>query len=196
MFCHMTGRNEEATSELCLKAFAGELCERGYEGLRMGDVARRAGISRPTLYRHYHSREELFRATIDDIFFAFYEQAEPYFANYDDSFSLAVNYLASAITFRHSALVRALVESRQDDIFMDQLRKYFARLLGAMIRQRPEARVNTVTLGMVTALMAGACYQSLRHWIEHGMQQDPRSISRVMAHVFNGRLVDLLLEEE
>ncbi len=190
----MTGSNEEATSELCLKAFAEELCERGYERLRMGDVARRAGVSRPTLYRHYHSREELFRATIDDIFFAFYDSAEPYFSNFDDSFSLAINYLASSITFRHSVLVRALVESQQDDIFMDQLRKYFSRLLGAMIRQRPEARVNTVTLSMVTALMAGACYQSLKHWIEHGMQQDPRSISRILVHVFNGGLIDLLLE--
>jgi AcrR family transcriptional regulator len=38
--------------------------ERGYAATRLEDVARRAGVSKGTLYLYYENKEELFKAVV------------------------------------------------------------------------------------------------------------------------------------
>ena len=183
----------EDTARLCRQAFTELLGEYGYDGVRMGQVARRAGVSRPTLYRYFHSREELFRATADAIFEEFYDQAAPYLENFDDSLSLALNFMAATVAYHNRPLIHALVNTGAEDIFTSQLRKYFARMTGSMLRQRGHPPVHAGKLSLLTALMAGACIQTVRQWLSDDCQQTPREVSEVLAHCFNGQLVDVLL---
>src|SRR3954467_11856889 len=41
-----------------------EFAERGYEGTSTEDIARRAGISQPYLFRLFGTKKELFKATV------------------------------------------------------------------------------------------------------------------------------------
>lgn len=185
---------QEDTARRCREAFVALLAEVGYKQVRMGDVASRAGVSRPTLYRYYHSREELFRATADAIFEEFYDQAGPYLENFDDSLSLALNFMAATVAYHNPELIRALVDSGAEDIFTSQLRKYFARMAGSMLRQKGQPPINAGKLSLVTALLAGACFHTVRQWLHDDWKQSPREVSQVLAHCFNGQLVDALLE--
>lgn len=47
---------------------AGELFdERGYRGASMGELARRAGVSKPVIYDLFGSKEELYRASTEEV---------------------------------------------------------------------------------------------------------------------------------
>lgn len=188
--------NGDETRARCLQAFIELLREKGYRGVRMVEVARRAEVSRPTLYRYFSSREEMFRELADNIFGLFYDQAEHYFEDYDDSMSLAMNKLAANVAYNQIEWVQALADSGADDIFISQLRKYFARITGSMLRHTGRKAVSAPQLEMVTAMMAGACYYPLKHWLKTGMQQSPADIAQVLTHTFNARLLDLLAQPE
>jgi len=48
-----------ATPERLLASAAAACVEHGFEGVTLGDVARRAGVSTPAVYNHYRSKAEL-----------------------------------------------------------------------------------------------------------------------------------------
>ncbi|MDF1822478.1 MAG: TetR/AcrR family transcriptional regulator [Alcanivoracaceae bacterium] len=185
---------QEDTAARCREAFVARLMDVGYSQVRMGDVARQAGVSRPTLYRYYHSREELFRATADAMFEEFYDQAGPYLENFDDSLSMALNFMAATVAYHNPRLIRALVDSGADDIFTSQLRKYFARMVGSMLRQKGQPPIHSGKLSLLTALLAGACFHTVRQWLRDDWKQSPREVSEVLTQCFNGQLVQVLLQ--
>ncbi len=180
----------------CQQAFVSLLSEQSFQQVRMAEVATRAGTSRPTLYRHYHNKEQLFRASVDMLFEQFYDQAEPYLTQFEDSLALAVNYLASSVAYQHRELIRTLLQSGADEIFISQMRKYFSRLIGTLLRQQPERKFRQEDIGLVTALLAGACFASLKEWHANGMVQSPRHMARVLAHLFNAQLLELIGDQD
>jgi AcrR family transcriptional regulator len=70
-----TRRKDARPAELLASALD-LFVERGYAGTRLDDVARRAGVSKGTLYLYYSSKEELFKAVIREGLVPVYEQGE------------------------------------------------------------------------------------------------------------------------
>ncbi len=57
-------KTKEARREDILDAAFQEFAERGLEGASTEDIARRAGISQPYVFRLFHTKKELFRAVV------------------------------------------------------------------------------------------------------------------------------------
>ena len=57
--------------------------ERGYAATRLEDVARRAGVSKGTLYLYYENKEELFKAVVRSSIVPVIDDAEVSVAEYD-----------------------------------------------------------------------------------------------------------------
>jgi AcrR family transcriptional regulator len=55
---------EERTSERLLDAALVELGARGFDAMRLEDIATAVGITRPSLIHHYATKEALYRATV------------------------------------------------------------------------------------------------------------------------------------
>jgi AcrR family transcriptional regulator len=53
-----------AADEAILRATVDEFAERGYEGLRVENVAERAGVAKSTIYRRYPSKSDLVAAAL------------------------------------------------------------------------------------------------------------------------------------
>ncbi|MEO8039745.1 MAG: TetR/AcrR family transcriptional regulator [Betaproteobacteria bacterium] len=70
-----TRRKDARPAEL-LAAALDLFVERGYAGTRLDDVARRAGVSKGTLYLYYSSKEQLFKAVIREGLVPVYEHGE------------------------------------------------------------------------------------------------------------------------
>jgi AcrR family transcriptional regulator len=179
-------------AQRCQHAFLSLLEQQTFSAMRMADVAKLANTSRPTLYRHFHSKEQLFRASVDELFDQFYDQAEPYLEQFEDSLSLVVNFLASSVAFQQRALIQTLLSSGADDLFISQLRKYFARLLGTLLRQKEIKPIRQSDVDIITSMLAGACFYCLKEWENNGMQQSPKQMAKVLAHLFNGQLLSLI----
>lgn len=57
-------RRKDARPQELLTAALGLFVERGYAATRLEDVARRAGVSKGTLYLYFTNKEELFKAVV------------------------------------------------------------------------------------------------------------------------------------
>jgi AcrR family transcriptional regulator len=64
-----------------LDAALAVFAEHGLVAARLDDIARRAGLSKGTIYLYFPNKEELFREVIRSSVIAFIEQAEEYSAN-------------------------------------------------------------------------------------------------------------------
>src|SRR5215470_16376162 len=56
-------RKDERPAEIIAAALA-SFAERGFSATRLDDIARRAGVTRGTLYLYFPSKEELFKAVV------------------------------------------------------------------------------------------------------------------------------------
>ena len=75
-------RKDERPGELTAAAL--ELfVERGYANTRLEDVAKRAGVSKGTLYLYFENKEELFKAVVREGIVTTIEEAERVFEHYE-----------------------------------------------------------------------------------------------------------------
>src|SRR6059058_3898317 len=58
--------------------------ERGLAAARLEDIAKRAGLSKGTIYLYFPNKEELFREVVRNSVVAFIERGEAYFVEYPD----------------------------------------------------------------------------------------------------------------
>lgn len=76
-------RRKDARPQELLAAALAQFVERGYAATRLEDVAKRAGVSKGTLYLYFANKEELFKAVVRANIVATIGEAEQDAASYD-----------------------------------------------------------------------------------------------------------------
>ncbi len=76
-------RRKDARPQELLAAAIDLFVERGFAATRLEDVARRAGVSKGTLYLYYTNKEELFKAVVRESILPFLGRAEMSVAGFD-----------------------------------------------------------------------------------------------------------------
>ena len=76
-------RRKDARPQELLAAALDLFVERGFAATRLEDVARRAGVSKGTLYLYYANKEELFKAVVRDNIVTAIGDAEEIVATYE-----------------------------------------------------------------------------------------------------------------
>lgn len=76
-------RRKDARPQELLAAAIDLFVEHGFAATRLEDVARRAGVSKGTLYLYYTNKEELFKAVVRESILPFLGQAELSVAEFD-----------------------------------------------------------------------------------------------------------------
>ena len=76
-------RRRDARPQELLEAAIDLFVERGYAATRLEDVARRAGVSKGTLYLYYENKEELFKAVVRGSIVPVIGEAEMSVAGFD-----------------------------------------------------------------------------------------------------------------
>ncbi|GAB4254011.1 MULTISPECIES: TetR/AcrR family transcriptional regulator [Deferrisoma] len=66
----------DETRERILAVAARRFAERGFSGAQMAEIAREAGMGVGTLYKHFPSKEDLFRAMVDRFLTGVFEATE------------------------------------------------------------------------------------------------------------------------
>jgi AcrR family transcriptional regulator len=76
-------RRKDARPQELLAAALELFVERGFASTRLEDVARRAGVSKGTLYLYFENKEELFKAVVRDSLVPIIGEAEDIIASFD-----------------------------------------------------------------------------------------------------------------
>ncbi|MEU1674012.1 TetR/AcrR family transcriptional regulator [Streptomyces roseifaciens] len=127
-------------------------------GVPLGEIARRAGVGTGTVYRHFPSKTDLFRATVSDRVRLFTDTARE-LAHADDPGGVFYRYLSAVIrlTVRNKGLCDALegLGSRFDA--SPGVETDFREALSALLRraQQADAVRKDVTVDDLMALLMG-----------------------------------------
>ena len=165
--------------------------DKAYDKVSTKEIAESAGISRQTLYRHYGNKEEIIRAIFDDMFEVFYEQAEPHFSSLDQGVVFSLNLMAYTVMSNHKEAFMVLARSGADEIIYNQLRRYFRRFFGALLRHT-DRTPNEESMEYVLDMVAGGSIRALKRWALGGMKQSPQEMARIHATFFNNDSITLL----
>ncbi len=95
-------RRAEARPQELLEAALAEFVERGYAATRLEEVARRAGVSKGTLYLYYANKAELFKAVVRMSLVANLDDAQTAIAGHRGSSRELLVFLLSEFTRRVS----------------------------------------------------------------------------------------------
>jgi AcrR family transcriptional regulator len=73
---HRTSRAARATRQTILEAARREFADQGFEAATTVSIARRAGITQPLIHYHFGSKEDLWRASVSDLFQSLHEAVD------------------------------------------------------------------------------------------------------------------------
>ncbi|MET9414224.1 helix-turn-helix domain-containing protein [Streptomyces klenkii] len=129
--------------------------EEGGLAVPLGEIARRAGVGTGTVYRHFPSKEALFRAAVSDRIVLFTDTARE-LAHAEDAGAVFYRYLSAVIrlTVRNKALCDAL-EGRFEP--SPGVEEAFREALGVLLRRAQQAGAvrKDVTIDDLMALLMG-----------------------------------------
>ncbi len=99
-------RRKEARPGEIIDAALELFCEKGFAGTRMDDVARRAGVTKGTVYLYFKNKEALFYALVNEMVVPQVERAE----------NMITNHAGSA-----ASLIEVLIQQWQQNIIKTKL---------------------------------------------------------------------------
>ena len=145
-------RAEDRPREICAAALD-IFAEKGFAAARLDEIARRAGVSKGTLYLYFHSKEDLFRAVVRDTVAPNIELVRGIVDSVDVPFAdivraLLPRFAVLAQSVRVGAVAKMVIgESRNfpelAKVWHDEVVSKMLAILGTLIRraqQRGEVR--------------------------------------------------------
>lgn len=191
---HLTPYMEEEkdTVEKIKKGFASVLENKPYTKIRMGEVAEASNISRQTIYRYFHSKEEILRSINDDLFDEFYERTEDMLGNFEGDYPQRVCEIVYEVVAERAQPAMALMATDASDIIYNQVRRYMKRVLGKVVRSQNIEIKDPEYLELVVDHISGAGYHVLKRWALGGMKYSPAQMARITAQILNVELLTLV----
>jgi len=163
-----------------------------FNKIRMAEVAKIAGTSRQNIYRYFSSKEEIFQAAVDDLFDDFYEKATPFLMDAETDFSYFFIFLVYSEVQKHSDVFLSMMRSGADDILRQQMRRYYRRFVGKIIRAANIEVKEIDMLDYIGDIAVGSTFELLKRWVNTGMKESPQQMARIHSHFFNGKLIDII----
>ncbi len=166
-------------TDCLINSFLILLKEKKYEELSVSELCKKAGISRMTFYRTYHSKEEVFYRYIDRLVEDYKIEIthDKGFASY-----IRLEYIELIFAYfrKYSEVVKCMVENHIDDY----LRKKFIR---TELNLTLDSDVDNNSRYTAIAY-ANALYGLLTDWICSGMTENPIVPATVLYNIFSGQI--------
>ncbi len=152
--------NEEAKLRLCEAAL--ECLHRsGLEKATMSDIAKEAGVARPTLYKHFKSKIEIFFASIDMVAFTFTQSVvehAQHFATVEERIVETIVYVVKELPqHRYLSLVldNECAAALKTRAFSDDATLVFSKMVaGPLIDIRPDLEDQGIEIAEVMSRFA------------------------------------------
>ncbi|TWT64019.1 TetR/AcrR family transcriptional regulator [Rubinisphaera italica] len=132
-----------ASYDAILEAAVAEFAERGRDGVRMEQVAVRAGLNKSLVYRHFENRDKLFEAALQSVFSKRFELLEDLPTELNGLFDLWTGRIASDPQFMKMLLRESLESDIEQPIHADLRSSYYAHQIKAMQKQQEQGQLPT-----------------------------------------------------
>jgi len=161
------------TRQLLREALLALISEKGYDGIRVLDIAERANLNRATFYLHYRDKSDLLLQSSEDVFNDLATRFEPITK---DNLALDKPPIQLQIVFEHVAqhadFYRVILGKDGVPAFAAKLREYIAAISHERVDQLhalfPDA-AQIIDSRYVANYVAGALVGTITWWLETGM---------------------------
>ena len=150
--------------------------EKGYEKTSITDITDRAGLSRPTFYLHYKSKEEILmdqlEILLDPITEEFYQFKFNSENDHPGSYSVIKTF---ECILEHIEIFRLVIQTDAEYLLLEKMAQNNLVYLEDLAH-RCKRKINQDILNLSAQLMAGAFIAIFANWIQDGCTNSPEII--------------------
>jgi len=172
------------TRKLIREALIALIEERSFDAITVGEIAKRAMVSRAAFYRYYHDKYDLVEQIFEEAIHTLMREIGP--ASRHLPGDLDPQYLPEPWVklFEHFAgyerLYRVLLGGKGSSWFVTKMRTYLADAMSERLQQSvcsSNGKHRADTDGYVSTLISALFIETIIWWLEHGRPQTPRQIA-------------------
>lgn len=204
------------TQKLLREALIALVEERGFDAITVGEIAKRAMVSRAAFYRHYQDKYDLVEKIFADMVTTVAQEieplrrsiidrlgsqmpADPWGEVFEQAPEVRVTPEPWVKMFDHFAhyerLYRALLGKRGSSWFVASMRTFLADLLSARLQELVEAinhqqiaQKRLFANGFLSNLISAQLIEAVTWWLEQDRPYTPEQIATYSYHVMRATL--------
>ena len=169
----------ERSRRLLIDALLELMKDHSYSKMSVAHIATESGVARPTFYLHFHSKDDLLIAYIDEMFEKFYAEIEKHITQNKDA-----NPIIGSIMFQqwsdNAIFARLLVQGDIESLMMSQFKNYVARVVECFMSAHNIPN-QAGLLPYVVDYLAGASFMMITRWVREGLLETPEVIGELYA---------------
>ena len=181
----------ERSRRLLINALLELMKDHPYNKISVAHIAEKSGVARPTFYLHFHSKDDLLIAYIDEMFEKFYAEIDGYITQRKDA-----DPVIATIMFRqwsdNAEFAHFLVQTDIDSLMLDQFKNYIARVVERFMTAH-SVQNKAGLLPYVVDFLAGASFMVIKRWVREGLVETPEVMGELYASLVRPGLLAVLL---
>jgi AcrR family transcriptional regulator len=152
--------------------------EKPFGEIQIAEIADRAGVSRPTFYLHYRSKEELLMSRVDVVFEEFYgEWSTAVAAGTFDRKEFSIRMFR--YWERHAETMRLVIQADIHHALRERLKEYFSLATSELAVRRGKPSAYLKSKDLIVDFISGGAHALLTQWIARGMPYSAEQMGRL-----------------
>ncbi len=181
----------ERSRRLLIDGLLELMTDRPYSKISVAHIAEQSGVARPTFYLHFHSKDDLLIAYIDEMFEKFYAEIDEYITQRKDA-----DPIIASIMFRqwsdNAQFARLLVQTDIESLMLNQFKNYIERVVERFMGAHGIVS-QAGLLHYVVDFLAGASFMVITRWVRGGFVEKPEVMGELYASLVRPGLLAVLL---
>ncbi len=148
------------------------VAEKEYHRISVADIAEKAGVSRPTFYSHFKTRDDLLLSCFDATFEDFFEKLEDFMQS--EEVDLGASFYARQLIVwvfelwaEREELIRLLLHSRAEGLVLQRFQEYTMQALQIHLERLGLVDYPEELKLLVVDCLAGVMMTLFRRWLEN-----------------------------
>lgn len=183
-----TDRRIVRTKRLIRDALTELMEEKGFEGITVRDLTKKADINRGTFYLHYRDKYDLL------------EQSEAEILNEIEKMTLEINpndflnfnsendpfpFIINLFEFFHenSSFMKVILGPKGDASFQGKLRDIIKKTFFQHVTSKIKGEEMLVPVEYLFSYVSSAHLGVIQHWLESGMDKPPREMAMILSRI-------------
>lgn len=181
----------ERSRRLLIEALLELMIDHPYKKITVAHIAEQSGVARPTFYLHFHSKDDLLIAYIDEMFNKFYAEVDAYITKSKDA-----DPVIASIMFRqwsdNAVFARLLMQDDIENLMLNQFKNYVSRVVERFMDAHG-IKNRAGLLPYVVDYLAGASFMVITRWVREGFIETPEVMGELYASLVRPGLLAVLL---
>lgn len=187
----MTGKTTDRrivrTKRLIRDALTELMEEKGFEGLTVRDLTKKADINRGTFYLHYQDKYDLLEKCEAEILTGIEritEGIQPQdVQNFSQHDSLPFIVQLFELFYEHSSFMRVILGPKGNASFQGKLRDIIKKTFFRNVISKINKEEMLVPIDYLFSYVSSAHLGVIQHWLETGMEKTPQEMARILSRI-------------